>query len=270
MEFKKINGKKIIYIILSGFIIVSISGCSKTNSSLSNSYIQGKKILHESKKENLDNSYNQNNEIIIEPNDPIKNNTTDTSNEDVKDKKNKYIEIQDNISKYSSNDEFVIRTFNNINDEIDTILNNNDIENVKKTVKGTFITIIDFVFYGSEINGITFDKLTDSGKKKVLEIANKIDVKIEKKFHNYKENISKTAKKAFNKASELIKKGANDLNEFSKEKLGKENYTAIITAKDEFINYTKQAFDIIGDIGSNVFNNGKEYIKNWYVNLKRD
>ena len=72
------------------------------------------------------------------------------------------------------------------------------------------------------------------------------------------------------KAFELIKKGAYNLSEFSKEKLGEENYNAIIDAKDEFIDYTKQAIDIIGDVGSNIFENGKEYIKNWYENLKRD
>ena len=129
---------------------------------------------------------------------------------------------------------------------------------------------MDFIFYDSEINGITFDELTDSGKQRILELASKIDTKIENKFPNYKETISDTTKKAFNKASELIKKGANNLSEFSKEKLGEENYNAIINAKDEFIDYTKKAIDIVGNVGSNLLENGKNYIKNWYENLKRD
>lgn len=261
MKFKNINTKKLIYILLSSFIVVSIVGCSKTDSSLNNSYNQGNENIPESKDESVDNSQ----EIIIESNEDDKSNSSDETN-------NKTIDndTQNNTTIYSNNDEIAIQTFSNINNEIDNVLNSEDIENAKEKVKGTFITIVDFIFYDSEINGVTFDELTDEGKQKVLELANKIDTKIENKFPNYKENISDTTKKAFNKASELIKKGAYNLSEFSKEKLGEENYNAIIDAKDEFIDYTKQAIDIIGDVGSNIFENGKEYIKNWYENLKRD
>ena len=248
MKFKKINNKKIICILISGFIIVSISGCSKTDSSLNNTYKQNNEIITETN--NTDENTKELNNI-----DEIQNTSNNNS--------------QNKIT-YSDNDEIAIETFNNLNDEIDNLLNSEKIEDVKETAKGTFITIVDFIFYDSEINGVTFDELTDSGKQKVLEIADKIDTKIENKFPNYKETISDTTKKAFNKASDLIKKGANNLNDFSKEKLGEDNYNAIIDAKDEFIDYTKQAIEIIGYVGSNVFESGKEYIKNWYENLKRD
>ena len=261
MKFKNINTKKLVYILLSSFIVVSIVGCSKTDSSLNNSYNQGNENIPESKDESVDNSQ----EIIIESNEDDKSNSSDETNNKTIDNDN-----QNNTTIYSNNDEIAIQTFSNINNEIDNVLNGEDIENAKEKVKGTFITIVDFIFYDSEINGVTFDELTDEGKQKVLELANKIDTKIENKFPNYKETISDTTKKAFNKASELIKKGAYNLSEFSKEKLGEENYNAIIDAKDEFIDYTKQAIDIIGDVGSNIFENGKEYIKNWYENLKRD
>ena len=261
MKFKNINTKKLIYILLSSFIVVSIVGCSKTDSSLNNSYNKNNENIPENKEEYLDN--NQKN--ITESKEDNKSNTSNESNDKIQDNN-----TQNNATTYSNNDEIAIQTFNNINNEIDSILNNEDIENAKDKVKGTFITIVDFIFYDSEINGVTFDELTDGGKQKILELANKIDTKIENKFPNYKETISDTTKKAFNKASELIKKGAYNLSEFSKEKLGEENYNAIIDAKDEFIDYTKQAIDIIGDVGSNIFENGKEYIKNWYENLKRE
>lgn len=261
MKFKNINTKKLIYILLSSFIVVSIVGCSKTDSSLNNSYNQGNENIPESKEESVDNSQ----EIIIESNEDDKSNSSDETNNKTIDNDN-----QNNTTIYSNNDEIAIQTFSNVNNEIDNVLNSENIENAKEKAKGTFITIVDFIFYDSEINGVTFDELTNEGKQKILELANKIDTKIENKFPNYKETISDTTKKAFNKASELIKKGAYNLNEFSKEKLGEENYNAIIDAKDEFIDYTKQAIDIIGDVGSNIFENGKEYIKNWYENLKRD
>ncbi len=258
MKFKIINTKKLICVLLSGFIIISMTGCSKTDSSLNNSYNQGNEAETESKEDNLGNS--QNNDVIIDSKENNQNNSSS--------------EIENNNTKnstvnYSNKDKTAIQTFNNLNDEIDNILKNENVENAKDKAKGTFITIVDFIFYDSEINGVTFDELTDSGKQKVLEIANKIDTKIENKFPNYKDTISDTAKEAFNKASELIKKGSYNLSEFSKEKLGEDNYNAIINAKDEFIDYTKQAIDIIGDVGSSVFESGKEYIKNWYENLKK-
>ena len=258
MKFKIINTKKLICVLLSGFIVISMTGCSKTDSSLNNSYNQANEAETESKEDNLGNS--QNNDTIIDS----KENNQNNGSSEIEDNN-----TQNSTVNYSNNDETAIQTFNNLNEEIDNILNSENVENAKETAKGTFITIVDFIFYDSEINGVTFDELTDSGKQKVLEIANKIDTKIENKFPNYKETISDKTKKAFNKASELIKKGAYNLSEFSKEKLGEENYNAIIDAKDEFIDYTKQAISIIGDVGSDVFESGKEYIKNWYENLKK-
>ena len=246
MNFKLVNHKKIVCILLSGFIIVTISGCSKTDTSLNKTYEKNNEIT---------------NEEITTPNDEQPEFNISSEEE--------YNENEE-ITIYSQDDETAIATFNDIEKEVDTILNSESVSNAKDKVKGTFITIVDFIFYDSEINGVTFDELTDFGKQKVLEIANKIDNKIENKFPNYKDTISDTTKKSFNKASELIKKGANNLSEFSKEKLGEENYNAIINAKDEMIDYTKEAIEIIGEVGSNVFNSGKEYIKNWYENLKRD
>ena len=176
MNFKKINHKKIICILLSGFIIVTRSGCSKTDSSLTNS--------HEESNE-LEVPINENNQVIDnqpEFNENILQNEIENSTQ---------IETEN----YSQNDETAIATFNNIEKEVDAILNSENISNVKEKVKGTFITIVDFIFYDSEINGVTFDELTDSGKQKVLEIANKIDNKIENEFPNYKNTISNTTKK---------------------------------------------------------------------------
>ena len=249
MNFKIINNKKIIAVILSGFIVVNMVGCSKTESVTQESY----------------EHYNQKvtDEPQIEQTKPNINPIT----------KSKHTEIETtepNIktTEYSNIDERAIETFNNLEEDINNILNSETVDNAKDKAKGVFISIVDFLFYDSEINGVTFDELTDSGKQKVLEIASSIDNKIENKFPNYKETISETAKEAFNKASELIKKGANNLKEFSKEKLGEENYNAIVDVKDEIVEYTKETIDIIGDVGSDLLDSGKEYIKNWYENFR--
>lgn len=136
----------------------------------------------------------------------------------------------------------VINEFNNIEDNVNTLLNSPTSEDIKTKAKGTFISIVDFIFYDGKINDITFGELTDTGKEEILKIANSIDNKIENKYPDYKETISDKTKMAFLKASELIKIGANNINDFSKEKLGEDNYNTLLESKDNLIYYTKMPF----------------------------
>ena len=169
---------------------------------------------------------------------------------------------------YSSNDEVVI---NSLESSLTKINNGNGSDSsFADSAKGVFVSIVDFLFYNGEINGVTFDELTDSGKQKVLEIASKVDSAIESKIPGYKETISDTASKAFNKASEIIKSGANSLNNFAREKLGEENYQSIIDAKDELVYYTKNAINFLGDVGGKVFNSVKDKLDSWYQDFKNN
>ena len=268
MKLNKINKKGVTCILLSGFIL--ISGCSNA-----------RKIALDSKKESFEHSnfetttesyINDTKDSTIESyiedttqatTEPYIEDTTETTTEP-------YIEdtTEATTEPYTDNDNIVIDSFNSLNNKIDEFLNSDNVNDIKQTSKEIFITIVDFIFYDGEIKGVTFDQLTDSGKQRILEIASNIDNKIENKFPNYKDTISNTAKDAFNKASSLIKKGANNIKEFSKEKLGEDNYNKIIEAKNEFIFYTKNAIEIIGDFGSDIFEDGKEYIKEWYDKFK--
>ena len=184
--------------------------------------------------------------------------------EEIKDSTNNK---KDNTIKYSNDDNQVI---NNLNDTLNKIKSSEITSSFKDSAKATFISIVDFLFYDGKINGVTFDELTEEGKSKVLEIASNIDNAIEEKIPGYKDTISAKASEAFNKASELIKKGANNLNDFAKEKLGEENYQSIIDAKDDLVYYTKNAINFIGDVGSNLFNSAKDKLNNWYQNFKNN
>ncbi len=75
--------------------------------------------------------------------------------------------------------------------ELYTVSSNPNQEDMtlREKIKNTFITIIDFIFYDKEIKGYTFSELTTSAKLKVIEIALKIDSKIDEYFPNYKEVI---------------------------------------------------------------------------------
>jgi len=163
---------------------------------------------------------------------------------------------------YTETDKKTIETLEKLERELNEILESD--KQFLDDVKGSFITIVDFIFFDSEINGVKFDDLTDAGKQKVLEISSNIDTKIESKYPNYKETISEKTKDAFNKAGILIKEGANNINEFAKEKLGEENYNNIIESKDELIKYTKNALKTIGEFSSDLYESGKQKVKEWY------
>ena len=163
---------------------------------------------------------------------------------------------------------------NTIINEMDNTLNSVNTEssssNFSDKAKATFISIVDFLFYDGTIKGVTFNELTDAGKQKVLELANKIDVKLEEKAPGYKDKISSSTSSAYNKASEVIKNGASSLNNFAKEKLGDENYNSIIDAKDELVKYSKNALNLVGSAGSKLFSSTKDKLNEWYQNFKNN
>lgn len=167
---------------------------------------------------------------------------------------------------YSQKDQKVI---NNLNDTLDKVNNTTNDANFSTKAKATFISIVDFLFYDGTINNVTFKELTTSGKQKVLEIASKIDMAIEKRLPGYKESISKTTKNAYVKASELIKKGATNVDTFLQNKLDKNDYDAIINAKEELLMYSKSALNFIGDVSSSLFNSSKNKLDQWYKNWKQ-
>ena len=239
------------------------------SASISNS-TSNNKVANESNEEN----------IVIEDNieeefkDTVKNDTTikkeeQVNNEVIENKKEEVIDNNtsnsDNISTYSASD---FKVINSLNDTLSTVRSSEVTSSFKDSAKATFISIVDFLFYDGSINGVTFDELSDNGKKKVLEIASSIDSAIENKFPGYKETISDKASNAFNKASEIIKEGANNLNDFAREKLGEDNYQSLIDAKDELIIYTKNAINFIGDVSSSLWNSTKDKLNNWYQNFK--
>lgn len=187
--------------------------------------------------------------------------------EEVPKKNNEAIKNEITKPSLSNKDNTIINEMNNTLNSIDA---ESSSSNFSDKAKATFITIVDFLFYDGTIKGITFNELTDDGKQKVLEIANKIDVKLEEVSPGYKDKISSTTSNAYNKASEIIKSGASSLNNFAKEKLGDENYNSIIDAKDELVKYSKNALNLVGSAGSKLFSSTKDKLNDWYQNFKNN
>lgn len=207
------------------------------------------------------------------------NNKNEEVKEEIKEKEDNIkeeikidIKLNDNENKdaikndnYNEKDNIVIDELNNT---LKNIEESTQDENFKDKASSTFISIVDFLFYDGTIKGISFDELTEKGKEKVLEISSKIDVKLEEKCPGYKEKISNSTSKAYQKASKIIKKGAKNINDFAKNALGDENYQAIIDAKDELVKYSKESLNYVTGAGSKVFNNTKEKLNEWYQNFK--
>ena len=121
--------------------------------------------------------------------EPVKNQNVTNKNE--KDDNNSYVEdnIYENNNKNNSdnssskeNNVTPVNYFENID-------NSND----KNAIKEGFVKIVDFIFYGTEINGYTFKSLTNEAKLKIMSIALSLDKKVEEIFPGYKETISNGA-----------------------------------------------------------------------------
>lgn len=245
------NKKIIVISIVSGISLLLI-GCliGITYANKKNERVKIKEEVKEEIKEKEDNK--EEIKIDSKPND---NENKDVSNNKDTIKNNNYNE-KDNI------------VIDELNNTLKNIEKSTRDENFKDKASSTFISIVDFLFYDGTIKGVTFDELTEKGKEKVLEISSKIDVKLEEKCPGYKEKISNSTSKAYQKASKIIKNGAKNINDFAKNALGDENYQAIIDAKDELAKYSKEALNFVTGAGSKVFNNTKEKLKEWYQNFK--
>ena len=244
-------------------VYTKVDMVASTKGTTNNNEVEVTSGTVEYKEEQVNSSNND-----TENNKVIENNKTNTNSGSNNSNGSNANTSTNDVIEYSSNDEVVI---NSLESSLTKINNGSTSdESFSDSAKGVFVSIVDFLFYDGEINGVTFDELTDSGKQKVLEIASKVDNAIESKIPGYKETISDIASKAFNKASEVIKSGANNLNNFAREKLGEENYQSIIDAKDELVYYTKNAINFLGDIGGKVFNTVKDKLDSWYQDFKNN
>ena len=107
---------------------------------------------------------------------------------------------------YNTNDNVEFTNYiETINSDITTITNKQELSPIdKETLKNTFITLTDFIFYNGEIKGTTFSELTQTAKEKVISIYEKIDAKIESVYPGYKEMIKDTSIKTYSNIKEKL------------------------------------------------------------------
>lgn len=248
------------------------SSPSEVSSSKNQNDLEETKPSEENKFQEADNNVS-NNQSNVEDNN-VNSSTNNKTNSNVNNNNNNNTNSNSTnqevpTENYSQNDLLVIKELNELDNSTDLLLKSGNDESISSKAKGIFITLVDFCFYDGKINGITFNELTESGKAKVLKIASKIDEKIENKFPGYKEKITSKATDALKKASVLIKKGAQNVNEFAQDKLGDKNYQALIDEKDELVLYTKNAWSLVKNFGTSIYQKTTSKLKEWYEKFRK-
>lgn len=226
MKFKKFK-KMIINVSLLSYVIL-LSGCddrvdyykpTETPKNFENTYEEERTYYDDSSNEIINNTNEDNN---------ITNNTTENNNE----------------------------KFDNFNSEVnnlDDLYANGSYEKVGAYGKALFIKMVDYIFYGTEINGMTFDELNEESKNEIyknLRITDSIVMGIDP---DYKEKLGEK----YNIVKDFSKKKYQDALDLIKDKIGEEKYNEIGEKKNNAIDKTKET-------GKKLKNN----LKNWYEDFR--
>ncbi len=255
----KVYNYKLIGIILTGVILVNLTGCKNEEEKITKGVqesISNTNIISDSIKDdiNSDEEKNDNNSLLINENQ------NQTHNSD--------ININNNIDEELSKDEIIINYFNAAADDIDNLLSSDNVINAKAKCKEYFITFVDFIFYDGKIGNVIFSELKDSTKMTIIKIVEKIDTLIMKKFPNYKETISETSKGLYDKASDVLHSGKEHLEDYIISKVGEDKYQQSLEIIDEIKEKDKETWNDIKEFGGEVYETGKDKIKTWYENFR--
>lgn len=143
--------------------------------------------------------------------------------------------------------------FDQAKKEIKELIESEQVEQAKEKGKEYFITGVDFIFYDKEMNGVTFDDLTEEGKKVTLENLETIDGWIMEIAPDYKDKIGEK----YQVVKDFVSTTYYDVLESIKESLGEENYSAIQEKKNEI----KESITSTKD-------KALEKVSEWYQNFK--
>lgn len=223
---KYINIKKVLAVISAGFIIISMSGC-------------------ESKEASVSTDNNSQIEIVNEPGVDLKDNSSSV--------------VIDSQTK----EEEVIDYFENLESDVEKYVNESNFDKVKDKAKNIAITGIDFIFYGTEIKGVTFEELTDTTKEKIMAIVARIDSKIESKVPNYKDTIKDKFGKGYDYVTDKLHQGIDYVDNKLEEKYG-EKYDNVKDKASEIKEEVKEGASEVWDTIKDKTSDGFSKVKDWY------
>lgn len=151
--------------------------------------------------------------------------------------------------------------FNTISPYIDTmeevITDPDKRQEALNDAKESAIMLIDFIFYGEEINGVTFDELKDEEKQKIYAQLQKLDSVIIQYDPDYKEKWGER----YSAVKDFTTTKINDAKEAIINKIGEEKYNEIIEKKDNFVDGAKETGGYILQFIDDKYQNWKNKYK---------
>lgn len=182
--------------------------------------------------------------------------------------------VTENTDKEESvSDDEVVEYINDVTNEVSELDSEKSLsQKTKESLKKTFITLTDFIFYDGTIKGKTFKELSSEAQEKVLELYEKLDSKIESVFPNYKEEIKDTSTKTYSKVKEKAKELKETIKSIYIERVGEDTYKKemeiIENTKDKVV---EKASPIISDVkakAKETYTKTKDKLDKWYKNFK--
>lgn len=167
----------------------------------------------------------------------------------------------------TNKDEIVLKYYQDEETKIKRLLNSND-KDMKQKVSEKVVTLVDFLFYDGEIKGITRADISDETKDKLMNIIEKVDTKIEKRFPDYKEKISDKTSDALDFIKEKGTNGIHKLDDYLNQKV--DNYDEFKDVANSIISNTKDDFSEVKDLAKSGFSKVKDYYENWREDVKNN
>ncbi len=178
------------------------------------------------------------------------------------------------VTKYESvSDAEVVEYITEVTNEVESLEKEESLsEKTKCSLKKTFITLTDFIFYDGTIKGKTFKELSTEAQEKILELYEKLDEKIESVFPNYKEDIKDTSTKTYSKVKEMAKSLKETIKNAYIERVGEDTYQKemeiIEKAKDKVVEKTTPIISNAKDKAKETYEKTKDRLDEWYKNFK--
>lgn len=170
-------------------------------------------------------------------------------------------------------DDEVVEYINDVTNEVSELDSEKSLsQKSKESLKKTFITLTDFIFYDGTIKGKTFKELSSEAQEKVLELYEKLDSKIESVFPNYKEEIKDTSTKTYSKVKEKAKELKETIKSIYIERVGEDTYQKemeiIENTKDKVVEKASPVISDVKDKAKETYTKTKDKLDKWYKNFK--
>ena len=191
-----------------------------------------------------------------------KSETTTITEETTKSETTTITEETKSETTIEKNDEMVVSYFESIKDNVKKYINKENFETVKDKTIDSVIVLTDFIFYGTEIKGVTFDELKDETKQIIIDSFIDMDELIMTKFPNYKEVITEKTGHAYDVIVDKVNSLKNKGKEKIVSKVGEEKYSEYV---DKYNRVKEEYHEVMDDTKKDV-SEVKQKIKTWYEN----